>query len=442
MRTSQNRRLRLGLLITVLSVAMLSGGCPTAPSNANSLTVGIEVIASGLVSPVALTPSPDHTGRLFVAEQTGQIRVLGVDGTLQESAFLDISDKLVQLSGSYDERGLLGLAFHPAYAANRRFYVYYSAPLSIEAPAGFDSQLVLSEFRAAGSDPTVADAASERVLLRIPHPQANHNGGQLAFGPDGFLYIGTGDGGASGDNGNGHNASIGNAQDRNSLLGKILRIDVDTGNPYGIPTDNPFVGVENARGEVFASGFRNPWRFSFAADGRLFVGDVGQNRLEEVDIVTRGGNYGWRIREGDTCYDKDNPANEGFACAAVDADGSPLIDPILIYPHNGGTIAGSAIAGGYLYRGSAVPTLKDRYVFGDYSAGFLQGDGALFAGQEAGDGSWSAAPISIKGRTNGRIGEYLKAIGEGADGELYLLTSERAGPTGTTGRVSRIVRAD
>jgi glucose/arabinose dehydrogenase len=234
------------------------------------------------VSPVGLAAPPDGSGRLFILDQIGAVRIVDADGMLLPAPFLNLADRMVPLAVegafSYDERGLLGLAFHPDYATNGRFFVFYTAPKGADQPDEFDSESHISEFHV-GADPNVGDPASEQVLLRIGKPQSNHNGGQLAFGPDGFLYISTGDGGGANDTGDGHNPAIGNGQDKTTLLAKILRIDVDSGSPYGLPPDNPFLADPTARPEIYALGTRNPWRFSFDSGGahRLFVGDVGQD---------------------------------------------------------------------------------------------------------------------------------------------------------------------
>lgn len=399
-------------------------------------SVRLEVLADGFVSPVALLDPADGSGRLFVVDQIGRIEIVDGNGERVLPPFLDLTDRVIGLSSSYDERGLLGLAFHPDYATNGRFFVYYTAAPDT-ATGGIDGVNRVSQFRVSDADANQADADGERVLLAMDSPQPNHNGGQLAFGPDGFLYIGTGDGGGANDAGAGHTVGTGNGQDASTLLGKILRIDVDRGDPYDVPADNPFVGSGAGRPEIWALGFRNPWRFSFDTGGanRLFVGDVGQNRFEEVDIVQRGGNYGWSIREGGRCLDG------GDACATRDPTGTPLSEPIVEYPHVDqlGRPVGISVIGGFVYRGGAVPALQGRYVFGDYSAGFLIPDGRLFAADETDDGRWTFREVMIDGTATGRIGRFVLAFGQDATGELYVLTSDRTGVGGTTGRVSKIV---
>jgi glucose/arabinose dehydrogenase len=284
--------------------------------------------------------------------------------------------------------------------------------------------------------------ASEFEVLK---PQFNHNGGQIAFGPDGFLYISIGDGGGANDVDAGHNPDTGNGQDLGTLLGKILRIDVDGAAPYAIPPDNTFVGVADARPEIWAYGMRNPFRFSFDSEGehRLFVGDVGQDLFEEVDIVERGGNYGWHIREGNHCFDPLNPTSPPADCPSVGARGDRLRDPIIEYPHatdSGGPV-GIAVLGGSVYHGSAIPDLRGAYVFGDFSTSFAAADGSLFVAVEGADGRWQSQILAIADRPNGRLGEFALGMGRDLAGEVYLLTSANLAPRGQTGQVYRLIPA-
>ena len=284
----------------------------------------VELVAEGLTAPGLLREAPDGSGRLFVVDQAGLIRVIDADGTLLPEPFLDVRSRMVTLNAGFDERGLLGLDFHPDYATNGRFYVYYSAPLRAGAPAAFNHTSHVSEFTVS-SDPNVADAGSEEVLLQVDQPQFNHNAGTVAFGPDGYLYISLGDGGGGDDTGVGHVAG-GNGQDiESNLLGSILRIDVDGGDPYAIPADNPFVG-EDGLDEIYAYGVRNPYRFSFDMGGSndLLVGDAGQELYEEVSLVELGGNYGWNVKEGTHCFDPDDPTNPPADCPDVGEMGEPL----------------------------------------------------------------------------------------------------------------------
>jgi LPXTG-motif cell wall-anchored protein len=295
------------------------------------------------------------------------------------------------------------------------------------------------------TDANVANPDSERILLQVDQPQLNHDGGQIAFGPDGFLYIPLGDGGDANDTGLGHNPEIGNGQDTSVLLGSILRIDVNGGDPYGIPADNPFVGQES-RDEIFAYGFRNPYRIAFDAGGsqQLFVGDAGQNQWEEVDLVTLGGNYGWHIKEGTHCFDAENPNTSPEECPDTGPMGEPLIDPIIEYQNSnveGGL--GRVVVGGMMYRGGALPQFQGRYIFGDWSTSFQEADGTLLVATPSGTAGelWPYQEVSIATRESGRLDTYLLSFGQDAEGELYILTSDTAGPAGDTGRVLKIVPA-
>jgi len=317
---------------------LLLGPCALAGPGSSAGEIRLEpVVSSGLQLPVYVTHAGEGSGRLFVVEQAGRIRIVQ-NGRVLDAPFLDVSARV--LSGG--ERGLLGLAFHPDYRRNGRFVICYT-----RQP---DGATVVSAFRVS-PDPNRA-AADETMLLVVPQPFANHNGGMVEFGPDGFLYIGRGDGGAAGDPGN-------RAQNTRELLGKILRIDVDHGTPYGIPPDNPFVNG-GGRVEVFAYGLRNPWRFSFDREtGELWVADVGQDEWEEIDVVRRGGNYGWRIMEGNHCF------APKFVCPTTG-----LLPPVAEYGHQQGRCT---IIGGYVYRGRRIPDLRGTYVYGDYCSGEIFG---------------------------------------------------------------------
>lgn len=418
---------------------------PTSPAGEAEMTLALEPVAEGLTSPLWLLPAPGDEDRLFVVDQAGQIRVID-NGELVEEPFLDVTDRMVELMEEFDERGLLGLAFHPEYAQNGRFFVYYSAPLRDGAPDNFNHTATISEFTVTEDDPLRADPDSERVILEVDQPQFNHNGGTLAFGPDdGYLYISLGDGGGGNDVGVGHNEEIGNGQDRTNVLGAILRIDVDGEEPYAIPDDNPFADEGEAAPEIYAYGFRNPYRMSFdsAGDNELFVGDAGQERIEEVSIVTRGGNYGWFIKEGTECFDAENPETPPEECADEGPFGEPLIDPVIEYQNTkqGGDGIGLVVVGGFVYRGSAMPELEGSYVFGDWSASFEEPSGTiLVASPPDGDGMWPVTETGISGQDG--LDGFVLGFGQDADGELYVLTSESTGPTGDTGQVRRIVPAD
>jgi glucose/arabinose dehydrogenase len=366
-------------LILVASASLLvscggsgSGDTTTPPP---TVSVALAPFVSGLVNPTGFVAANDGSGRFFVLEQRGTIRIIQ-SGALVSTPFLDIQSKVA----SGGEEGLLGLGLHPNFAQNRRFFLNYTQM------AGTQLQSVVSEFAASATNPNQADPTSERVLLTLNQPFSNHNGGQLAFGPDGYLYIGFGDGGSGGD-------PLGNGQNLQTLFGKILRIDVNGAQPYAIPADNPYANGLNGRAEIWAYGFRNPWRFSFDQNGRLFVGDVGQDNYEEVDVVSRGGNYGWNIMEGGHCY---SPAT---GCSS-----SGLSLPIIEYDHS----LGEGVIGGYVYTGTAIPSLAGNYIFGDLASG------RIWMAHESPPGSWTAAQI-ISG------GPAISSFGQDTAGEIYVL---------------------
>ncbi len=309
------------------------GGEPPPPPE----SIALEAVAGGLENPVHLTAPPGDP-RLFVVEQPGTIRIVE-GGEVLSTPFLDLSEGVA----SGGERGLLSMAFHPEYGSNGLFYVDYT-------DTGGDTRI---ERYRVSNDPDVADPASATLILSIEQPFANHNGGLVAFGPDGWLYIGMGDGGSGGD-------PRGHGQDPGTLLGALLRIDVDAGNPFAIPPDNPFVGDPDGRDEVWAYGLRNPWRFAFdPAEGTLYVADVGQNDWEEVSVVDDAAvapNFGWNVMEGAHC----------FGQTECDMDG--LVLPVLEYPNG----EGCSIIGGHVYRGDALPGLRGHYFYSDLCAGFLR----------------------------------------------------------------------
>ena len=436
-------------LYTLLITGLILGGILLSTASA-APTIRLEVAAEGLTSPVAFAAPNDGTKRRFIVEQVGRIKILMPDGTLEPEPFLDLQAKLVPLVNIFDERGLLGLTFHPEFKTNGRFFVYYSAPLRSNAPLRprlyWNHTAHVSEFKVSKDDPNQANLISERILLQVDQPQFNHNGGGIAFGPDGFLYISVGDGGYANDKAIGHPAG-GNAQDMSTHLGKILRIDVNSGDPYGIPSDNPFVGNDDARAEIYAYGFRNSWRISFDAGGKLglLAADVGQNSWEEVNVVTKGGNYGWNRMEGTHCFDPDNPNEHPKQCADT-SNGTSLTKPVIEYPNlktqsNG---AGISITGGYVYRGNAIPALQGQYVFGDWSTKFRSPDGRLFTAKPATDpGSmWKMEELKISGlpaSAEGRLGAFVLSFGEDMDRELYVLTSVVTGPTGNRDIVYKII---
>lgn len=333
--------------------------------------------------PLWLTHAGDGSGRLFVVEQDGRVHVFAERGDVEPAkVFLDIHSII---SRAHNEEGLLALAFHPGYSRNGLFYVYYSA--------ANPRRNVLARYQVSASDPGRADPASGKVLLEIEKPYGNHNGSTLLFGRDGYLYLSTGDGGSAGDP---HR----NGQNLGSLLAKILRIDVDhaeSGRAYGIPSDNPFLAHPGARGEIWAYGLRNVWRMSFdRATGDLWAGDVGQDRWEEIDLVRRGGNYGWNLREGKHLF---APGN-----AAV-----PLLEPVVEYGHD----VGASVTGGYVYRGERLPELRGAYLYADYVTG------TVWALRYAG-GRVVSNTVLVHQPKN------IASFGEDAAGEVFLLVFDGA----------------
>ncbi len=410
-----------------------------------SFAIDLLTVAAGLVGPNHLTDAGDGTDRKFVVDRPGQIRLIQ-DGQLASRPFLDISDRTI----TGVERGLFGLAFHPGFAdpnspGFRTLYTYNSEEVSntVDFPlppfptnsVAADHNSVIAEWKVSANDPNVVDLGTRRELLRIAQPQANHNGGALAFSPiDGNLYIALGDGGAANDMGPGHSPQ-GNGQNTGNILGNILRIDplntaltsgsanpISANGQYRIPADNPFVGATPGVDEIFASGFRNPFRMSFdAADGRLIVGDVGQDNIEEVDIVTRGGNYGWRLKEGSFRFDP--------ATGEVSLDLNPdpnLIDPVAEYDHD----EGLSIIGGFVYRGTAIPELQGRYIFGDFGR-FGESPGRLF------ETDLITGQISelIIGPDDRSLGASLLGFGQDAQNELYVLAATAPNASQTSGGI-------
>ncbi len=356
------------------SGTLTNGFTYTAPAG----TLALTTVVSGLSNPVGMEHPPGDN-RFFIVEQRGTIRILE-NGALQSGNFLDIQS-LTNFDGQ--EQGLLGIAFHPNYSTNHKFYVNYTLDEG-------DRETIIAEYQTLANDPNTADPNSERVLLVVNQPFTNHKGGQLVFGPDGFLYIGLGDGGSGGD-------PMGNGQNLSTFLGKMLRINVDapfaTGKEYGIPADNPFAGGGGLP-EIYAYGLRNPWRFSFEpVTNRLFVADVGQDNWEEVDILQKGGNFGWNVMEGMHCYPP--------GTATCNMTGKIL--PITEYPHTDGV----AVIGGYVYKGSAIPSLANKYIFADLT-------GTIWSLTEAPANTWTRGNLLSTNRT-------LTSFARDAAGELYVV---------------------
>ena len=370
------------MLLLAFAIASLSLGVLAPAASAASISVSLDQVVSGLSSPTAIASAKDGSGRIFVAEQRGTIRVVQ-GGALQPGFFLDLRSRVT----SGGERGLLGLAFHPHFATNHYFYVYYTRN-------GGDIVVARFTARAPGQQTRVS---SGKTIMVIEHSSApNHNGGGMAFGPDGLLYIGVGDGGGEGDP---HN----NALRKSTLLGKVLRINVNgTGSGpykrYSIPSRNPFAGSKPGLGEIWAYGLRNPWRISFdRVAGRLYIGDVGQDRYEEIDREVKGyhggRNYGWNAMEGKRCY----------RASKCPLSGDTL--PVAVYSHSSGNCA---ITGGYVYRGSAFPALYGQYVFADFCSGRI----------------WTMVATGSTISQRADTGLNITSFGEDQDGELYLVSKD------------------
>jgi glucose/arabinose dehydrogenase len=408
--------------------------------------VGLEPVVEGLAAPVAIVFHPEADVR-YVADQQGVVHLHDGDG-LGDGPLLDLRERIVDLRSQYDERGLLGLALHPEFPEDPRLFARYSAPVREGTPDDYDHTEVLASFELDDGGRT-ADADDESALLEIPSPQFNHNGGDIAFGPDGYLHVALGDGGSEGDRGPGH-VDGGNGQDiSENLLGSILRIDVDARGTvrgeerrYDVPEANPLVGEEGLD-ELYAWGLRNPWGMSFDGDGRLFVADVGQHLFEEVNVVESGGNYGWNLREGSHCFDPARPADPPEDCPEESRRGEPLRDPIVEYPHvHEGAVVGSAVSGGYVYEGGAIDALAGSYVLGDWATTQDRPSGRLFAAEpgEGGDEEpWSMTELSVTTTGSGRIERNVLGFGRDPDGELYVLANETHVPKGDTGAVLRLV---
>jgi glucose/arabinose dehydrogenase len=434
-------------------VGTVNVGAATAtptPIPKGPVRVQLSQVASGLTAPGGLVSPADGSGRVFIVQQTGKVLILK-NGTVAATPFLDVSSRLVSLNAGYDERGLLGFAFHPDFNNSsapgfHKIYTYTSEPVAgaadftVTDPNAFDHQSVVAEWRVSAGNPDAIDPATRREVMRIDEPQSNHNGGQLAFrASDHYLYISLGDGGASNDVGAGHNSTTGNAQDISTVLGKILRIDpldpalttgsadpISTNGKYRIPQSNPFVGWVGPMGavaEIYDLGLRNPYRFSFdAPSDQLIIGDVGQNNIEEVDLGASGKNYGWNKKEGSFLF---NPANGSIS--PDPAPDSSLTEPVAEYSHTDGT----AVIGGFMYRGVLLPALSGKYVFGDLA---LNGNGRLFYTDLA-DGAIRELRL---GAQDLPLGLYLKGFGQDANGEVYVLADSNIGPSGTGGKALKI----
>ncbi len=437
----------LSMTFAGLSAGATHGDVIEAVIPDSEIEVGFEVVADGFTTPVKGVVAPGNSRQLYVVDQIGKIwaiKLAGGSSIPDRLLFADVgvdgADLLVPLGafgpGSFDERGLMGLAFHPNYQRNGRVYTYTSEPATGDAdfstiPAGEEAnhQGVIREWRVPNprSASSAVDPNSSRVLLTIDEPQFNHNSGDIAFGPDRMLYIAVGDGGSADDQGLGH-APGGNGQDLTpgNVLGKILRINPQGRNSangqYSIPADNPFVHG-GATAEIWAYGFRNAFRMSFdTATGLLYAADVGQNDIEEVNVVWAGGNYGWPVKEGTFLFDM-NGDEPGFT--TVNSPGVPadMIDPIAQYDHDEGV----SVTGGFVYHGRSIPALEGSYIFADWSRTFIEPAGRVFHLTDGG-----IAEL-------GEPGMYVTGFGQDARGEVYVMGSQLFIPDGETGVVMRLV---
>ena len=409
------------------------------------ITVELKPIVTGLVSPVEFVSPGDGSGAMYIVDQAGKITA--VKPGLPNQVVLDVTSRISTLSPGYDERGLLGLAFDPNFTSNHTIYTYTSEPIASGTPdfkllpnsgtGTVNNHSVLASWTINPATGLV-DPASRKELLRAEHPQSNHNGGTLAFGPDNMLYLAIGDGGNANDVGFGH-APGGNAQNLNTVMGKVLRIDPHGNNSangkYGIPAANPFASG-GGLGEIYAYGFRNPYRFSFdttpAGLHQMIVADVGQNNVEELDRVTPGANYGWNHLEGAFPFN----SGDGTVTAPTADILSGFTNPVAEYDHD----EGIAVVGGFVYRGNAIPELSGKYVFGDFSTSFGSPKGRLFfTDLEPTSPTYGVVQELTLGLNNRALGMFIKGFGEDANGEIFLLASTTLGPTGTNGVVMQIV---
>ncbi|MCA9279250.1 MAG: PQQ-dependent sugar dehydrogenase [Phycisphaeraceae bacterium] len=428
----------------------------------NTIRIELEEVATGLTAPHAMVDDPTGGNSLFVADQAGLVRIID-NGTLVAQPFLDVSSRLVSLGifgtgdpfGDFDERGLIGFTFHPQYNTPGtpgfgKLYTYTSEPeagtpdfvpaLPPPVGQGANHHAVIAEWQVDSANPNLVDPTSRREIIRILEPQFNHNGGMMMFGPDDMLYIAFGDGGGGDDNDGqismgqpmwGH-GPFGNGQDNETIYGSIIRIDPlgtnGVNGQYGVPANNPFVNQQGLD-EIFAYGLRNPFRFSFMGSN-LIVADVGQRAIEEVNIVQAGDNLGWRLKEGSFRFHHNGVAN-GYIIDNLGGLPSGLKDPVIEYDHD----EGISIIGGYMYNGSAIPTLSGKYVFGDFSLAFGSASGRLFYSD------LNAGTINefILGKDNRDLGLYIKGFGQDDDGEVYLLAGTNLGPFGNFGSVYKLV---
>ena len=443
------------MVVALLGLPAANAQDPPLPLiEKGTIQVELETVASGLTAPIDLQDAGDRSGRLFIVEQVGLVKILE-NGAVLPTPFMDVTDRLVEITPDYDERGLLGLAFHPDFsnpsaAGYRKLYTYTSEPVSgrgdfsVPHRDPFDHQDVIAEWQVSASDPNVVDPASRREVMRIDHPQFNHNAGHMAFGPDDhYLYFVDGDGGNANDVGNGHNPRIGNGQDLTVILGKISRIDpldpsltngdrgrVSRNGKYRVPRSNPFFYRPPSLPEIFGYGLRNPFRFSFdSLTHQLIIADVGQNNIEEVNLADAGDNFGWNRKEGSFLF---NPSD-----GTIRPDRHPdptLTEPVAEYSHSDGI----AVIGGFVYRGKlASPVLTGLYVFGDLLNVNDPTTGRLFY-SDLSNGVIFEFQI---GDDDVPLGGFLKGFGQDGRNEVYVLVDPNIGPSGADAEVKKIVSA-
>jgi glucose/arabinose dehydrogenase len=399
----------IGLIFTGCKDSGKDGASAKESSNKKSFVFKLEKFADSLYGPVALENAHDGSGRIFVGEQAGRIMIIK-NGKALKQPFLDMRKSLVPMRNEYMDVGLLGFAFHPDYKNNGRFFVHYSAP----STKGFNNKSVLAEFHVSDTNSDIA-INKRNIILEVEQPEPNHNGGNIVFDEKGYLYIGFGDGGGQGD----QHGTIGNGQDLNQLLGKIIRIDINQGRPYSIPDDNPFVNKEG-RKEIWSYGMRMPWRISFDTKTQeLFCGDVGQNLYEEVDIIEKGKNYGWRAMEGFHIYDSILYKKE-----------NDYTLPIIEYPHS----VGVSITGGYVYRGKEFPGMQGLYIFGDWAS-------KLFY-LEKENQQWIRHDSRFVGKEDNKFPFTINSFGVDENGEIYAVTQNEIGAISPTGVIYKIGLAE
>ncbi len=419
----------------------------------NSIAAPIaNLVVEKLVAPIDIATLPDNTGRRLILDQSGVVHLLNPDNTLTEQPFLDLTDRLLPLREDFEERGLLGMAIHPDFKINGRFFVTYTAPLSADAPANWSHSRIVSEFTIDSDNPDRLDHHSERVLINLDWPSRKHNGGALAFGPDGYLYIGFGDGG--GIHGVGPETlndaySVPEdrlwwdttAQDLQSLFGKILRIDVNRGYPgYAIPSDNPLVETLG-RNEIYAWGFRNPYRLSFDSDGsnRFYITAVAETLWEAIYRVDQAGNYGWPLKEGTHCFDRTRPLDPPESCESVvdSISGKPVVDPVVQYANmsvhrEGSKIknagVGTAVVGAVMLRDPAYSEYSDHLLIADWSIDFRQPSGQLFVAKEEAGNDWQMTKLM-------QLDSRIIALVHDSDDQVYVMTNDNFGPYGDTGKI-------